>query len=69
MDRTHACLPIKTGVSATRIALAGVAPVVLLGMIEGRGLEGRLAGGAYEAPINAFEAAAFGTAHLSLSKH
>lgn len=69
MDRTHACLPIKTGVSATRIALAGIAPVVLLGMIEGRGLEGRLAGGAYEAPINAFEAAAFGTAHLSLSKH
>lgn len=64
MERMHACLPIRTGTSATRIALAGVAPVVLLGMIEGRGLEGRIAGGAYEPSIDAFEAVAFGTAHV-----
>lgn len=61
MGRPHARLPISTGTSATRIALAGVAPLVLLGMIEGRGLEGRLAGGAYEPPVDAFEAVAFGT--------
>jgi hypothetical protein len=54
MEVEHPRLPIRTGVSATRIAVSGVAPVVLLGMIEARGLEGRLSGGAFEPPAAAF---------------
>lgn len=54
MEAEHPRLPIRTGVSATRIAEAGVAPVVLLGMIEGQGLEGRIGGGAFEPSLAAF---------------
>ncbi|MFD1211847.1 DUF1116 domain-containing protein [Arthrobacter sp. GCM10027362] len=54
MEAGHPRLPIRTGVSATRIAEAGVPPVVLLGMIEGRGLEGRIGGGAFEPSVKAF---------------
>jgi len=55
MESEHPRLPIRTGVSATRIAQAGVSPVVLLGMIEGQGLEGRIGGGAFEPSVAAFE--------------
>ncbi|MCG2622498.1 DUF1116 domain-containing protein [Arthrobacter sp. I2-34] len=54
MEVEHPRLPIRTGVSATRITEAGVAPVVLLGMIEGQGLEGRIGGGAFEPSLAAF---------------
>lgn len=56
MEMPHPSLPIRTGTSATRIAQAGVTPIVLLGMIEATGLEGRIAGGAYEPPVDAFRA-------------
>ncbi|GAA3677024.1 DUF1116 domain-containing protein [Arthrobacter ginkgonis] len=55
MEADHPRLPIRTGTSAARIVGAGVSPVVLLGMIEGRGLEGRIGGGAFEPPVKAFE--------------
>jgi hypothetical protein len=57
LETRHLRLPIRTGVSATRIAQAGVVPIVLLGMIEATGLEGRIAGGAYEPAMDAFRAA------------
>lgn len=57
MPVAHPHLPIRTGVSATSIVNAGVVPAVLLGMIEATGLEGRIAGGAYEPPLDAFRLA------------
>lgn len=57
MPISHPRLPIRSGISATRIIEAGIAPVVLLGMIEASGLEGRIAGGAYEPLVDAFQLA------------
>ncbi|OIH82793.1 hypothetical protein BLJ79_17730 [Arthrobacter sp. UCD-GKA] len=54
MPISHPRLPIRSGVSATRIIETGITPVVLLGMIEASGLEGRIAGGAYEPAVDAF---------------
>jgi hypothetical protein len=55
MTAQHAKLPIRTGVSSASVLHAGVAPIVLLGMIEAGGLQGRLGGGAYEPPIQLFK--------------
>ncbi|AMM34447.1 PF06545 family protein [Sinomonas atrocyanea] len=57
MEREHPRLPTRTGASASRIARAGEAPAVLLGMIEGQGLEGRIGGGIFEPPVDAFRRA------------
>ncbi|UNK46099.1 DUF1116 domain-containing protein [Arthrobacter sulfonylureivorans] len=57
MELEHPRLPIRTGVSASRIAEAGRTPVVLLGMIEGQGLEGRIGGGAFEPSLTVFQEA------------
>ncbi|MDJ0358260.1 DUF1116 domain-containing protein [Paenarthrobacter sp. PH39-S1] len=62
MEIAHPHLPIRTGTSATRITQAGTVPVVLLGMIEAQGLEGRIAGGAYEPPIGEFAQVSLGHA-------
>ncbi|WP_028267856.1 oxamate carbamoyltransferase subunit AllG family protein [Arthrobacter sp. MA-N2] len=57
MTAQHAALPIRTGVSCDSVLNAGLAPIVLLGMIEACGLEGRIGGGAYEPPLQLFRAA------------
>jgi hypothetical protein len=55
MTAQHGALPIRTGVSAESVLEAGLAPIVLLGMIESCGLEGRIGGGAYEPPLELFK--------------
>lgn len=57
MELEHPRLPVRTGVSASRIAQAGRTPVVLLGMIEAQGLEGRIGGGAFEPSLTLFKGA------------
>lgn len=55
LEVEHPRLPIRTGSSVARILQEGCTPVVLLGMIDARGLAGRLGGGAYEPPLAAFQ--------------
>ena len=55
MTAQHRALPIRTGVSSEAVLDAGLAPIVLLGMIEACGLDGRIGGGAYEPPIQLFK--------------
>lgn len=43
----HPRIPVRSGVSRAQLAMSGVTPLVLLGMIEATGEHGRIGGGAY----------------------
>ncbi|MDJ0358438.1 DUF1116 domain-containing protein [Paenarthrobacter sp. PH39-S1] len=53
----HGPLGTRTALTAEAVVREGLAPIVLLGMIESTGLEGRIGGGAYVPPVTLFQAA------------
>lgn len=50
-------LGTRTGLTAAAVVRERLSPIVLLGMIESTGLEGRIGGGAYVPPLALFQAA------------